>query len=90
MSITQNSIKQHEIAALHELEQMMLAAKENIGESRSELEKSVTNLENCLQQIRQKYILDEKQCAMEAFREHLATEKPWQSLKAEKSGHIHS
>ena len=56
MSITQNSIKQHEIAALHELEQMMLAAKENIGESRSELEKSVTNLENCLQQIRQKYI----------------------------------
>ena len=35
MSITQNSIKQHEIAALHELEQMMLAAKENIGESQS-------------------------------------------------------
>ncbi len=77
MSITQNSIKQHEIAALHELEQMMLAAKENIGESRSELEKSVTNLENCLQQIRQKYILDEKQCAMEAFRQQFESGYTW-------------
>ena len=61
-----DSVKQHEMAALREMEQMVLAAENSEGTAG--LEKAVAHLESFLQQVRKTRILDEKQRAMEAFR----------------------
>lgn len=61
-----DSVKQHEMAALREMEQMVLAAENSGGTSG--LEKAAAHLESFLQQVRKTRILDEKQRAMEAFR----------------------
>lgn len=100
-----DSVKQHEMAALREMEQMVLAAENSEGTAG--LEKAVAHLESFLQQVRKTRILDEKQRAMEAFRESLRTAIPgamafcgtwlglaadgrWQMRKAAESGTIPS
>ena len=55
-----NSVKQHEMAALREMEQMILAA-EAVPAGAEALERATAHLEQFLQQVRQKRILDEKQ-----------------------------
>ena len=57
-----DSVKQHEMAALREMEQMVLAAENSGGTSG--LEKAAAHLESFLQQVRKTRILDEKQLSL--------------------------
>ena len=73
-----NSVKQHEMAALREMEQMILAA-EAVPAGAEALERATAHLEQFLQQVRQKRILDEKQRAMEAFRQQFENGYTWRN-----------
>ena len=53
-----SSVNQHEMAALREMEQMILAA-EAVPAGAEALERATAHLEQFLQQVRQKRILDE-------------------------------
>lgn len=73
-----SSVKQHEMAALREMEQMILAA-EAVPAGAEALERATAHLEQFLQQVRQKRILDEKQRAMEAFRQQFENGYTWRN-----------
>lgn len=73
-----SSVKQHEMAALREMEQMILAA-EAVPAGAETLERATAHLEQFLQQVRQKRILDEKQRAMEAFRQQFENGYTWRN-----------
>ncbi len=73
-----SSVKQHEMAALREMEQMILAA-EAVPAGEEALERATAHLEQFLQQVRQKRILDEKQRAMEAFRQQFENGYTWRN-----------
>lgn len=73
-----SSVKQHEMAALREMEQMILAA-EAVPAGAEALERAAAHLEQFLQQVRQKRILDEKQRAMEAFRQQFENGYTWRN-----------
>lgn len=73
-----SSVKQHEMAALREMEQMILAA-EAVPAGADALERATAHLEQFLQQVRQKRILDEKQRAMEAFRQQFENGYTWRN-----------
>lgn len=72
-----DSLKQHEMAALREMEQMVLAAENE--DTTAALEKAVAHLESFLQQVKQNRLLDEKQCAMEKFRSAFEKGYTWRS-----------
>lgn len=73
-----SSVKQHEMAALREMEQMILAAETDPAGAEA-LERATAHLEQFLQQVRQKRILDEKQRAMEAFRQQFENGYTWRN-----------
>ena len=73
-----SSVKQHKMAALREMEQMILAA-EAVPAGEEALERATAHLEQFLQQVRQKRILDEKQRAMEAFRQQFENGYTWRN-----------
>lgn len=73
-----SSVKQHEMAALREMEQMILAAETDPAGAEA-LERAAAHLEQFLQQVRQKRILDEKQRAMEAFRQQFENGYTWRN-----------
>ena len=92
-----DSVKQHEMAALREMEQMVLAAENSEGTAG--LEKAVAHLESFLQQVRKTRILDEKQRLRTAIPGAmafcgtwlgLAADGRWQIWKAAESGTIPS
>ena len=73
-----SSVKQHEMAALREMEQMILSAETDPAGAEA-LERATAHLEQFLQQVRQKRILDEKQRAMEAFRQQFENGYTWRN-----------
>lgn len=72
-----DSLKQHEMAALREMEQMVLAAEND--DTTGALEKAAAHLESFLQQVKQNRLLDEKQRAMEKFRSAFEKGYTWRS-----------
>ena len=72
-----DSLKQHEMAALREMEQMVLAAEND--DTTGALERAAAHLESFLQQVKQNRLLDEKQRAMEKFRSAFEKGYTWRS-----------
>ncbi len=72
-----DSLKQHEMAALREMEQMVLAAENE--DTAAALEKAVAHLESFLQQVKQNRLMNEKQRAMEKFRSAFENGYTWRS-----------